>query len=196
MSLWIFIILGATAALFLIKIVYVLAVAVSVATTQGALYVSTSRRRIHAVLETLPLEGVHVLMDLGCGDGRILLAARRYFKGRAIGYEINPLAYFKARLFCAMRDVDIRYQNFWNEAVDDADAILCYLFPDVMADLAAKLKAEAKSGALVVSFNFPIPEFTPVQILRPEGCRINDPVYVYRLAGNGPYAGRQPSSHW
>jgi SAM-dependent methyltransferase len=186
MNLWIFILLGAAAALFLLKAAYVLAVAATVASTRGALYVSTSRRRIQALLDALPLEKDQVVVDLGCGDGRTLRAARRRFSVRAVGYEINPLAYLKARFCCALKGpkgLDIRYKNFWKAggALDEADAIFCYLFPDVMADLAEKIKAEARPGARVVSFNFPIPAFCPEQVLRPEGAGQNDPIYIYRV---------------
>jgi len=181
MSHWIFIILGLAAGLFVIKIAYVTAIAISIRTTQGALYVSTSQRRIRAVFDELDLKPGQVLMDLGCGDGRALRAARKRSDISAIGYEINPLAYVKARIYSLGAGIDIRYRNFWHEAIDAADVIFCYLFPDVMAELAEKLKAEAKPGAVIVSFNFPIPAFTPVKVLRPAGARQNDPIYFYRM---------------
>ncbi|MFP4531050.1 MAG: class I SAM-dependent methyltransferase [Desulfobacterales bacterium] len=181
MSHWIFIILGLAAGLFVIKIAYVTAVALSIKNTQGALYVSTSQERIRAVLDEFDLKRGQVLIDLGCGDGRALRAARRRSDISAIGYEINPLAYVKARIYSLGAGIDIRHRNFWNEAIDAADIIFCYLFPDVMTALAEKIRAEAKPGAVIVSFNFPIPAFTPIKVLRPAGARQNDPIYFYRL---------------
>jgi len=181
MSQWIFIILCLVAGLFVIKLTYVTAVAMSIKSTQGALYVSTSRERIRAVLDELNLKSGQVLIDLGCGDGRTLRAARKRFKLYAIGYEINPLAYLKARIYSIGQGLDIRYRNFWNEVIDAADVIFCYLFPDVMADLAVKVKAEAKPGAMIVSFNFPIPGLTPIKVLRPAGARQSDPIYFYQM---------------
>lgn len=183
MSQWIFIGLCLAAGLFGVKLAYVTAVAMSIRNTQGALFVSTSRRRIQAVLDELPLKPGHVLIDLGCGDGRTLRAARRRFQVIAIGYEINPMAYLKARIYSAGSGIEICYRNFWNEAIDTADVVFCYLFPDVMAKLASKIKAEAKPGVMIVSFNFPIPEFTPVKILRPTGSRHSDPIYFYQIPG-------------
>lgn len=180
------IILAAAGALFAAKLVYVIAVAMTVGTTKGALYVSTSHRRIQAALDVLPLETGQVLMDLGCGDGRALRAARKRCALRAIGYEINPLAYCRAKICCATRGIEIRYGNFWNEAIQAADIVFCYLFPDVMADLEAKIKEEAKPGALVVSFNFPLPGLPPLRVLRPDGPRQSDPIYIYRIASVVP----------
>jgi len=182
MTFWIFSILGLTAGLLFIKMAYVIAVACTIGTTQGALFVSTSRARIHAVLDELRLSGDQVLIDLGCGDGRALRAAQKRFGVRTIGYEINPLAYAKAKLYCAGRGHEIRCRDFRHEAVNTADVIFCYLFPDVLAGLVEKIKSEAKPGAIVVSFNFPLPELTPVKILRPRGWRQNDPIYFYRMS--------------
>lgn len=181
MSQWILIILCLAAGLFVVKIAYVAAVALSISNTQGALYVSTSRRRIRAVLDELDLKPGRVLMDLGCGDGRLLRAARRRSDIFAVGYEVNPLAYLKAKIYSAGRGIDIRYGNFWYEAIYAADIIFCYLFPDVMARLAEKLQAEAKPGAVIVSFNFPIPSFAPFKVLRPAGACQNDPIYFYQM---------------
>jgi len=107
MSHWIFIILGLAAGLFVIKIAYVTAIAISIRTTQGALYVSTSQRRIRAVFDELDLKPGQVLMDLGCGDGRALRAARKRSDISVIGYEINPLAYVKARIYSLGAGIDI-----------------------------------------------------------------------------------------
>lgn len=183
MNQWVLSVLCLAAGLFVVKLVYVVSVAMTVRTTKGALYVSTSYRRIQAVLDEVSLENGQVLIDLGCGDGRALRAARRRFPIFAVGYEINLMAYLKARIYSAGRGIKIKYRDFWSEPLDAADVICCYLFPDVMAELASKLNAEAKAGAVIVSFNFPMPGFTPVKILRPPGSRHNDPIYFYQMPG-------------
>jgi SAM-dependent methyltransferase len=181
MSLWVSGFLGAAAVVFLVKMAYVASVAVTIGNTGGALYVSTPRRRIRAVLDSLPISPGQVLIDLGCGDGRMLRAARKRCRVRAIGYEINPMAYLKARFLCFGHGVEIRRRNFWNDAIEGADVVFCYLFPDVMGKLSQKLRAEGKPGAVVISFNFPIPGLCPERTLRPRGRRQNEPVYFYRI---------------
>jgi SAM-dependent methyltransferase len=195
MGFWIFLILLAAAALFAVKAAYVLAVALTVAATGGALYVSTPRRSIQAVLDTLPLAPGQLFLDLGCGDGRALRAARKRFSVRAVGYEINPLAYLKARVCCMARGIEIRYQNFWKESIEGADVVFCYLFPDVMAELSEKVKREAKAGAVVVSFNFPLPAFAPDRVLRPGAGGRGDPIYIYYVRRPNAEAPREPDIH-
>lgn len=178
--IWLFIIL--TGSLFGLKMIYVLCTAAALPATQGALYVSTTRTRIAAAISAVPMEPGQVLVDLGCGDGRVLRHARRRYQIRAVGFEVNLLAYLKGRVLSfGRKDIEIRLKNFWSQNLAQADVVFCYLYPDVMQKLSAKLKTELKPGSQVVSCNFALPGFEPVRILRPEGALHNDPVYIYRV---------------
>jgi len=167
---------------FGLKLAYVLCTALALPVTRGALYVSTSRVRISAFLDAVPMDAGQLLVDIGCGDGRVLRQVRRRYGGRAVGYELNFLAFVKAKLFCIGRkNIEIKWRNFWTVDLSNADVVFCYLFPDVMRDLAAKLKSDLKPGAVVVSCNFHLPGFNPERILRPGNFFHNDPIYVYRF---------------
>jgi len=178
--IWIFIILAG--GLFGLKILYVLSIALVLPITQGALYVSTSRKKIAAFIDAVPMKADQVLVDLGCGDGRVLREARKRYGIQTIGYEINPLAYLKARLFSiGCSKIKIKRQNFWEADLSGADVVFCYLYPDVMKKLAAKLKSGLKPGAIVVSSNFPLPAHIPNKVLHPESSLDNDPMFVYQI---------------
>jgi len=179
--IWIFIIL--TGGLFTLKVAYIFSVALVLPITGGALYVSTSRAKIAAFIKAVPMNSDQTLVDLGCGDGRVLRKAKKRYGVRTIGYEINPLAWLKAQ-FCSFgpNKVKIRRENFWEADLSDADVVFCYLYPDVMKRLAAKLSAGLKPGAVVVSSNFALPGFVPSKILRLESSRHNDPLYIYHLS--------------
>lgn len=177
--IWLFIIL--TGSLFGLKMIYVLCTAAALPATQGALYVSTTRTRIAAFLSAVPMKPGHMLVDLGCGDGRVLRHARRRYRIRAVGFEVNLLAYLKGRvLSIGRKDIEIRFKNFWSQNLAQADVVFCYLYPDVMQKLSAKLKAELKPGTLVASSNFALPGFNLLRMLRPEGSLHSDPLYIYR----------------
>ena len=182
MPIWIWIFLILTGSLFGLKMAYVLCTALALPTTQGALYVSTTRTRIAACVDAVPMKRGQMLMDLGCGDGRVLRQACKEHKVRAIGFEINLMAYIKARvLSLGLKQVEIKRQNFWSQDLAAADVVFCYLYPDVMQRLSAKLKAELRPGTWVVSCNFALPGFRPLRVLRPEGSLHSDPVYMYRI---------------
>ena len=176
---WIFLILAGT--LFVLKMTYVLCTAAALPATQGALYVSTTRTRIAAFIEAVPMRKGQLLVDLGCGDGRFLRQAWKKYNVKAIGFEVNLLAYIKAKaLSLGLKQIEIRRKSFWSQNLIDADIVFCYLYPDVMRKLSTKLKTELKSGTLIVSCNFILPGFKPFRVLRPQGSLHGDPVYMYR----------------
>ena len=180
LSVWFFI--GIIGFLFAAKAIYGLSIAVVLPLTRGALYVSTAQVRVSASLEAVDLKPGQLLVDLGCGDGRVLRTARRRCEVRAEGYELNLLAFCKAHLLSwRYTGIVIHLQNFWGADLSHADVVVCYLFPDVMHRLAQKLEGELKPGATVVSFNFPLPGFTPLRILRPGNRLTNDPIFIYRV---------------
>ncbi len=168
--------------MFAVKILYVISTTIVLPATKGALYVSTSQNRISAVLDAVPISKDQLFVDLGCGDGRVLRMAKKRFNTKAIGYEINPMAYLRARIQSVGKGIKIKHLNFLKADLSDADVVFCYLFPDVMKDLAAKLQSELKKGAVVISCNFTLPGMTWEQIIRPEGELDHDPIFVYRIA--------------
>ncbi|UCF92769.1 MAG: class I SAM-dependent methyltransferase [Desulfobacterales bacterium] len=187
MPLWVWIFIVLAAALFGLKLTYVVSTGLVLPITQGAVYVSSSRVRIAAFLDAVPMPAGQLLIDLGCGDGRVLRQARARYDVRAVGYEINPLAYLQARLRCwGLKDVGIRRQNFWRTRLSEADVVFCYLYPDVMGRLSDKLNAELKPGAVVVSCNFALPGWTPAKVVRPGSSLHNDPIFIYKAGAQAP----------
>ena len=182
MADWIWIALAVLGGLFAAKMTYALSVALALPRTRGALYVSTSRVRIRAMMDAVPMVRQQILVDLGCGDGRVLHEAQKRYGIRGVGYELNPLAYIRAKLrTLRCRGIDIRFQDFWKADLSEADVVFCYLFPDVLKPLAQKIGAEVKPGAVVVSANFSIPTLIPNQVLHPGKSLHNDPIYIYKI---------------
>jgi len=177
--LWIFIILAG--GLFALKISYVLCTALVLPITQGALFVSSSRVRVAAFIDAVPMHTGQLLIDIGCGDGRVLRKASKCYGAKAIGYEVNLMAYIKARLLClGDKNIQIKWKNFWKENLAGADVVFCYLYPDVMKRLSDKLRSDLKPGTVVASCNFALPGFQSEKILRPGGALHNDPLYIYQ----------------
>ncbi|MCG6945209.1 MAG: hypothetical protein LJE87_07660 [Deltaproteobacteria bacterium] len=101
---------------------------------------------------------------------------RKRYGARELGYDLNLLAYLKAKLLrLGPQNVEVIWRNFWTEDLSAADVVFRYLFPDVMRDLAAKLEANLKPGTVVVSCNFHLPGFIPEQVLRPGNSLHNSP---------------------
>ncbi len=183
MPQWLVIFMLLSGTLVGLKVAYALCTSLALPATRGALYVSTPRSRISEILEAVPMQEGQILVDLGCGDGRVLRMASRLYRIRGVGYELNLLAYIKAKLQClGCHRIKVKWQNFWQADLSTADVVFCYLFPDVMKDMSVKLQKELKNGATVISCNFPIPDLELQSVLRPSGSLINDPVYIYTIA--------------
>lgn len=126
---------------------------------KGAPFVKSSKERIKTMLElAAPKPGMRVI-DLGSGDGALLLEAARQ-GAIGIGLEINPFlvwySRFRVRRAGLQYMITILHQDFRAYLLKDADVILCYLLPQTLEKLKQKLSNELKSGARIVSNDFPI----------------------------------------
>ncbi len=151
--------------------------------TRGAMFHPSARIRVKTALDNLPMREDEHLVDVGCGDGRVIREAARRYGVRCRGYEINPLLFAIAWLLTlGRRRVSVRCRNFWNEDLGEADVVFCYLFPDVMPRLAKKLEKELRPGARIVSCNFPLPGWRAVKTVRPSATMHDDPIYFYEYS--------------
>lgn len=128
----------------------------------GAPYMPTLKKQQIAALDLLDLKPGQVVYDLGCGDGRFLTAAAR--RGlKAIGYELNPfmalIAWASTRRY--HRQVKVKWGNFWQADISQADGIFVFLLDRFMPRLNSKIKAEAKGSIKLVSHAFKIPGKKP-----------------------------------
>jgi len=147
----------------------------------GVPFASTPERNIEKALNLLELKPGDTLYDLGCGDGRALLAAERR-GAKAIGYEISPWPYLKAQynLFKAKSKAKIFLKNFYQVNISDADAVFCFLLNRVMDRVEKKLSSELKPGTKVVSYGFPFTTRKPSSTIdtNPENPNASK-IYLY-----------------
>ncbi len=173
-------ILGIITVLFLLKMLYVFCTAWVIRITRGALFVTTPNIRIETFLQYIPVDHGSSVVDLGCGDGRVLRKIRKHFNVKALGYEINPFAYMLAKIFCCRdKKIRIKRRDFLDKSLAEFDIIFCYLFPDVMEELTIKLQNEAGPDTVFISCNFPLKGQMADQVLVPEKTRHNEPIFIY-----------------
>lgn len=125
----------------------------------GAPFVPTRRERVDAMLELAKPGPGELWVDLGSGDGRILVAAAQA-GARAVGYEFHPLLVLLSRLAIARsglgRLASVLQGDLWKADLSKADVVSLYLMPYRMERMRAKLEAELKPGCRIVSNAFPI----------------------------------------
>ncbi|MCA9330770.1 class I SAM-dependent methyltransferase [Candidatus Saccharibacteria bacterium] len=124
----------------------------------GAPYLPTLQPRTQDALQLLSLKPGQTMLELGCGDGRVLRAAAQ--QGiRGVGYELNPLLVLFARLVTwrYRKLVTVRWANYWQVSLPACDGIYVFLLDRYMTRLDDKIKAEIKPPVRLVSFAFEIP---------------------------------------
>jgi cyclopropane fatty-acyl-phospholipid synthase-like methyltransferase len=151
------------AALFLI-VALILCIPAFTLLKQGAPpFVPTSRKTVQEMIELAEIKPGEIVYDLGCGDGRLLIAAAK--KGaKSIGYELSLLTLLLAKWNTRnYPTISVRYGDFWQKNLQDADVIVCYLLLDKMKEFEEKIWPTLKPGTRVVSHAFPMPTVKPVK---------------------------------
>ncbi|NXE47073.1 F173A methyltransferase, partial [Casuarius casuarius] len=105
------------------------------------------------------------MVDLGSGDGRLVIEAYKQGLRPAVGYELNPwllrLSSYRAWKAGCSGKVSFLKQDLWKVNLSDCYNVTVFLAPSVKPPLAAKLLAELPDEARVVAGRFPFPSWTP-----------------------------------
>ncbi|NXF98244.1 F173A methyltransferase, partial [Eubucco bourcierii] len=108
-------------------------------------------------------------VDLGSGDGRLVLEAYRQGLSPAVGYELNPwllcLSHYRAWRAGCHGKVSFLKRDLWKVNLSDCYNVIVFLAPSVKPALATKLLAELPDEARVVAGRFPFPSWTPSSTL-------------------------------
>uniref|UniRef100_A0A3B4AKD6 Uncharacterized protein n=1 Tax=Periophthalmus magnuspinnatus TaxID=409849 RepID=A0A3B4AKD6_9GOBI len=143
-------------------------------------YIPASKSQVRNVM-TLLKGRKGGIVDLGSGDGRIVLEAHRRGFTPAVGYELNPwliyLSRFNAWRIGHHRKVSYRREDLWKVDLSECKNITVFLAPSVLSLLQKKLLAELPNDALVIAGRFPFPDWTPYRI---EGLGV-DRAWAYSI---------------
>jgi SAM-dependent methyltransferase len=132
-------------------------------------YVPTSPKVARRMIELAGIRGNETVYDLGCGDGRILIAAKKQHPHiDAVGYELSLGVWLiaKLRVLFSRLSIPIHMKNYCAADLSDANVVFLYLFPEVMPKLMEKLNRELKPGTRVISHGFPFKEKEHVHMER------------------------------
>lgn len=137
----------------------------------AAPWVPLWRRDVVRMLSLADVKQGEVVVDLGAGDARILTAAVKKFKAEAIGYEIALLpyclGYIKIILLGLSRHVSLKYANFYQADLSQADVVTIFLSPQANKKLSKILKSKLRPKTRVISYVFSIPGWEPIKIDKP-----------------------------
>jgi SAM-dependent methyltransferase len=139
-------------------------------------YVPTSPETVAAMLKLAGVAKNDLVIDLGCGDGRIVIAAAKEYGAHGIGVDIDPdrikEANQNARKEGVANLVEFRQGDLFDADIRKATVVTLYLLPSVNLKLRPKLWRELKPGTRVVSHTFDMEDWKPEKVEEVGGSEI------------------------
>jgi len=110
------------------------------------------------MLKLADVKKTDVVYDLGCGDGRIVIAAAKSYGAHAIGIDINPVRIAEARENAKIAGVEnlVRFEenDLFQADIHEASVVTLFLLSSVNLKLRPKLLQDLKPGTRIVSNTF------------------------------------------
>jgi Uncharacterised nucleotidyltransferase/Methyltransferase domain len=156
-----------------------------------AIYEATPPEFVDQMLRLAEISPGDILYDLGCGDGRIVVAAAEKYGIRAVGMDINPRRIAEARANARKHGVEDRVEfrvaDAKNADVSGATVVTLYLETNGLFRLVERLRTQLRPGARIVSRTFKIygwkPDRSETHTL-PSGTQTALYLWTIKEAGN------------
>lgn len=140
---------------------------------------------VDKMLELGHLKPTDVVYDLGSGDGRIVITAAQRYGVRAVGVEILPDLYAKATEKIKALGLGDKVTMLENSALrvdlSPATVVTMCLLTTSNERLKPNLEKYLKPGARVVSYQFPISGWKPVETSRVKIGSMEHVIYLYEM---------------
>lgn len=140
------------------------------------------------VVDQVPLlAGVRagdVFYDLGCGDGRTVIAAVKA-GARGVCVDIDPVRIRESRANAAAAGVESRIRfvegDLFTAPFADATVVFLFLWPELNLKLRPRLWSELKPGARVVSYVHTMGDWAPRETLKVQGRYGQRELYLWTI---------------
>ena len=132
-------------------------------------YLPTTDEAVKAMLTLAGVKKSDVVYDLGCGDGRIVIAAAKEVGARGVGIDIDPqrIAEANANAKKAGMEKRVRFEekDLFQADIHEASVVTLFLLSSVNLKLRPKLLADLKPGTRIVSNTFDMGDWQPAREL-------------------------------
>ena len=131
----------------------------------GAEWVPTPLEVVKRMLELADIQEGDTIIDLGSGDGRILVTAAKEYQARAIGIEADPIRLTWSRCIIRYHGLSDRVKVLWGsflkKDLGEATVVTVYQTQETNSKLKPKFERELKPGTRVVSHVFTFDGWEP-----------------------------------
>lgn len=144
--------------------------------TRSVPFVPLSKKQLKTISANIKLNPKDKIVDLGCGDGRVLRMFEKYGAKDLTGYEVNFWIYLLARIknTFSKSKARIYFKNFQRVNLSEYNIIFCYLSNYQMNSLKEKFDRELKLGTKIISYVFSIKNWRNPEI-------ISGKIFVYTI---------------
>ena len=133
--------------------------------TELAPYVPSSPEVVDRMLALAKVGPNDVVYDLGCGDGRMVIAAAKKYGARGVGVDIDPQriseAIANARNAGVEKLVTFKLQDALKTDVSEASVVTLYLLTFGNLQLRPTLQTQLKPGSRIVAHNYGMGNWEP-----------------------------------
>jgi SAM-dependent methyltransferase len=137
------------------------------ARTPDVAYVPTTNVAVEAMLKLADVTSSDTVFDLGCGDGRIVIAAAKLRGARGVGIDIDPVRVRESRANAKKAGVAKRVRFEENDVfeadIHEATVVTLFLLPELNVKLLPKLLRDLKPGTRIVSNTFDMGDWQPAK---------------------------------
>ena len=151
-------------------------------TNKLAPFVASPARVVDRMLSLASIRPGETVYDLGCGDGRVLIAAVKNYKAKAVGVEISPKLVAEAleriRKEGVASEARVVEGDLLTTDLTGADVVVIYLATSLNEELRPRMEKFLRPGARVVSHDYAVPGWKPARIEESDG---KHRIYVYEM---------------
>ena len=142
-------------------------VAAKIAILNDPVFVPSADDKLKTMLALPTISQKSKIIDLGSGDGKVLIALVQKFKLPVVGVELNPILVHQSRQKIAearyAKIISVQNKSFWKVNLRPYDVVFLYGTDYIMKRLEQKVKTEMKPGSQFVSNHFQFSTLKPIK---------------------------------
>jgi len=128
----------------------------------NAPWLPTHKQDFERVANLIKTHPQLIFYDLGSGSGELLFYLSKQYNIKCVGIEISPVLYLYSKIKSLFyKNITIKYGNFFNYNLGEADVVYCFIKPETYPKLKQKMKKELKKETIIILSCWPFDKNKP-----------------------------------